>query len=123
MDLYTENILDHNENPRHWGKLEHATISAEDSNPLCGDKIYYDLKFDGDKLTNIGFYGKGCAISKAAGSMLSEYAVDKTKEELENLQKEAVLELIGIPLSPARIKCGLLGFAVLKKALTLLKLN
>ncbi len=120
---YTENILDHNQHPRNWGTLTNPTIATEENNPLCGDKIHYDLKFKGEKLVEIGFSGKGCAISKGAGSILSEWAVGKTKKELEKLDTKDIYEMIGIELSPARAKCGMLGFAVLKKALTLIKIE
>jgi nitrogen fixation NifU-like protein len=124
MDLYTENILDHHENPRHYGKLEHATISADDKNPLCGDELHFDLQFDEhDTLADIAFQGKGCAISQAAASILAEHAVGKTKKQLEEMTKEEILAMIGVPLSVARVKCGLLGFYVVKKALTLNKLS
>lgn len=123
MDLYTENILDHNQNPRHYGRLKDAEVSAEDVNPLCGDKIHFDLKFKKNKLTEIRFTSHGCAISKAAASMLAEYGVGKTKKELDKTEKEKILKLIGIPLGIARIKCGLLGFYVLKKALTMIKIK
>lgn len=123
MDLYTENILDHYQNPRHYGTLKKPTISAEDVNPLCGDKIHYDLEFQGNALTAIGFTAEGCAISKAAASMLSEWALEKTQQAVEKLEKEDVFKMIGLTLSPARVKCGLLGYIVFKKALTLLKIK
>ena len=122
-DLYAENILDHNENPRNWGNLTKPTISTNEANPLCGDKIFMDLKFENDKLAKIAFNGQGCAISKAAASMLTEYVTGKTRNELEQITQKDVLEMIGIPLSMARVKCGLLGFYVLKKAITLLKIQ
>lgn len=123
MNLYTENILDHNENPRHYGRLKDAEISAEDVNPLCGDKIHFDLKFEKGKLAEIGFIAEGCAISKAGASMLAEFTIGKNKKELDKIQKEKILKLIGIPLGIARIKCGLLGFYVLKKALAMIKIK
>lgn len=123
MDIYTENILDHNKNPRHYGRLKDAEVTAEDVNPLCGDKIHFDLKFKKGRLIKIGFTAEGCAISKAGASMLAELALGKTKHELDKLQKEKLLDLIGIPLGIARIKCGLLGFYVLKKALTMIKMK
>lgn len=124
MDLYSENILDYYKNPRNKGVLEDATIWAEDSNPLCGDKIRIDLKIGpGNKITEIRFNSQGCAISQASASMLTELVHGKTCEEAAKIQNEDVYKMLGVPLSAVRVKCGLLGLAVLKKALALYKID
>ena len=87
MDLYTENIIDHYENPRNWGKIENSTMSVDEVNPLCGDQLHFDLQFENTKLTDIKFHGQGCAISKASASMLTEIAKGKEKSELEAISR------------------------------------
>lgn len=124
MDLYSENILDHYQNPRNFKTLEKPDISAEDANPLCGDKIRIDIKIDKKgTITNIGFSGEGCAISQASTSMLTEHILGKPFADIEKLANEDVYTMLGIELSPARVKCALLGLIVLKKAFTLSKYN
>lgn len=119
MDLYAENILDHFQNPRHKGALTHATISTDDANPSCGDKLSLQLNVEDSRIKEIGFDGSGCAISQAAMSMLSEEILGKSLEEAEKFSKDKVYELLGVPISPARVKCALLGYTLLKKALIL----
>jgi len=113
-DLYREHILDHYRNPRNHGTLDPNDGSFEDTNPLCGDRIRIDLRFDGDRIADIKFSGRGCAISQAATSMLTEMVAGKTIEDVKELSKDDLLDEIGIPISPARIKCALLGLKVLK---------
>jgi nitrogen fixation NifU-like protein len=114
-DLYRENILDHYQNPRNYGTLEGPDISYEDDNPLCGDVIRLDLKLDDDsRIVQASFTGEGCAISQASASMLTEEIIGKTLEEVKQIGKEDVLELLGIQLGPVRIKCALLSLKVLK---------
>lgn len=116
-DLYQEEILDHYRNPRNYGSLEQADASYEDSNPLCGDVVTMDFEFDGDRIAEVRFHGSGCAISQAATSMLTELIAGKTKQEAHAITKDDVLEEIGVPLSPARVKCALLGYKVMQAAL------
>jgi nitrogen fixation NifU-like protein len=115
-DFYKEYILDHYRNPRNFGHLEHADVSAEDLNPLCGDKIRVELKLNDGKIEDVRFSGKGCAISQASMSMLTESLRGRPLEEVARLPKEAVLENVGIGISPARMKCAMLGLKVLKTA-------
>src|ERR1700751_2298814 len=111
MDYYREYILDHYRNPRNYGKLEHPDAHAEDSNPLCGDQLAIDLQVEGDRVTAVRFQGRGCAISQATASMLSEMIEGKTVEEVVQLGKDDVLDTLGISISPARTK---LAFSYLR---------
>jgi nitrogen fixation NifU-like protein len=118
-DMYQENILDHYQNPRNLGKLEAFDLSAKEHNPLCGDSIELFLKLDKDqRVAEVKFQGQGCAISQSAISMLTEELKGKHLRELEALAtKEHVFELLGVPISHARIKCALLSMDVLLLAL------
>jgi nitrogen fixation NifU-like protein len=114
-DLYRENILDHYQNPRNYGTLDHPDITYQDDNPLCGDVIRIDLKLDqDDRITEVAFSGEGCAISQASASMLTEEILGKTLDEVRQLSKDDILEMLGIQLGPVRIKCALLSLKVLK---------
>jgi nitrogen fixation NifU-like protein len=114
-DLYRENILDHYQNPRHYGTLDDPDISYQDDNPLCGDVIRIDLKVDDqERITEVAFSGEGCAISQASASMLTEEILGKTLDEVKALGKEDILEMLGIQLGPVRLKCALLSLKVLK---------
>lgn len=115
-DIYRELILDYYRNPRNFGKLEKFDIDAHDTNPLCGDEIEMQIKVgDGQKIEEIKFTGKGCAISQASASMLTELAKGKQLEWAKEVSKEDVFKLLGNPdLGPSRVKCALLGMKVLK---------
>jgi nitrogen fixation protein NifU and related proteins len=116
-DFYKEYILDHYRNPRNFGHLEHPTAKAEDLNPLCGDKIAMELLVGDDgKIADVRFSGKGCAISQASASMLTESLKGKTLEEVAQLSHDVVLENVGIGISPTRMKCAMLGLKVAKSA-------
>jgi nitrogen fixation NifU-like protein len=117
-DFYRENILDHYKNPRNNGHLDHPTASAEGVNPLCGDELAVELEVDGGVVTDIRYNGRGCAISQAAASMLSDVVKGKRVEDLAGIGKEDVLEELGIPLTPIRLKCAMLSVGVLKVALS-----
>lgn len=113
--MYQEQILDHYQNPRNHGTLdEPVTIRREEYNPLCGDRLVLEMRVVDDKVEAVRFRGHGCAISQAAMSMLSEEIVGKSVDELKQLQKQDVLDLLGIPLSPARLKCALLSLKAVK---------
>jgi nitrogen fixation NifU-like protein len=117
--MYREVILDHYKNPHGHGLIEGADAQAEGMNPLCGDEVTVSVKFaaDGETIEQVGFEGRGCAISQAATSMLTDLVKGRTATDVATLEKEALLEEIGIPLTPVRIKCAILGLGVLKVAL------
>jgi nitrogen fixation NifU-like protein len=117
--LYREVILDHYRNPRGHGELEGADAHADGQNPLCGDEVSIYVAFgeDGDTIDEIKFSGRGCAISQAATSMLTEMVKGRSANEVATLPRDELLEEIGIPLTPIRLKCALLGLGTLKVAL------
>jgi nitrogen fixation protein NifU and related proteins len=114
-DIYREIILDHYRNPRNKGKLEDADVVIHDSNPLCGDQIDIYLKVKDGNIEDIKFDGRGCAISQASASMLTEMIINKPLTNAKDISKDDILENIGLTnLGPARIKCALLSLKVLK---------
>lgn len=117
--MYREVILDHYKNPRGHGVMEGADAQAEGLNPLCGDEvtIYVQFEEDGETIDEVKFSGRGCAISQASTSMLMEMVKGRKADDVAALPKEELLEEIGIPLTPIRLKCALLGLGVLKVAL------
>jgi nitrogen fixation NifU-like protein len=115
-DFYKDFILDHYRNPRNFGRLENPDATAEDLNPLCGDQIRVDLKVEDGKVADIRFAGKGCAISLASMSMLSETLRGMPLEDVARLPVERIVENVGIGISPARMKCATLGLKVLRSA-------
>jgi nitrogen fixation NifU-like protein len=115
-DIYKDIILDYYRNPRNFGDLPEPDVRAKDTNPLCGDIIEMQLKIDDGKVSDIRFKGKGCAISQASASMLTEVVKGKTFDEIKTMGKADVLDLLGIDPGPTRIKCALLGLKVLKLA-------
>ena len=118
-DLYREDILDHYEHPHHHGTLADADISIGDNNPSCGDRISIDVKLTPDRarIADIAFSGDGCVISQAATSMLMEAVIGQSVEQVQQLDRNAVLGLLGVPLTPTRIKCAMLGLKVLQAGL------
>jgi nitrogen fixation protein NifU and related proteins len=115
-DFYRDYILDHYRSPRNFGTLEQPDVSAEDVNPLCGDQIRVELKLDDGRISDVRFSGKGCAISQASTSMLLESVKGMKLADVAKLSKDAVLENVGIGISPTRMKCAMLGLRVLKSA-------
>jgi nitrogen fixation NifU-like protein len=116
-DFYRDFILDHYRNPRNFGTLEDRTATAEDLNPLCGDTIRMDLRVDdAGVVEDVRFSGKGCAISQASASMLTEEIKGMKLEDVAKLTKDVVLDNVGIGISPTRMKCATLGLRVLKSA-------
>ncbi len=115
-DFYREEILEHYTHPHHYGVLDDPDITHEEDNPLCGDRIRFDLKLeeDGQTIKDVGFSAVGCAISKASASMLSDLLVGRSLEEVKELTKEDVLDELGIDLGPVRLKCALLPLKVVK---------
>jgi nitrogen fixation NifU-like protein len=116
-DFYRENILDHYRNPRNSGHLESPSASAEGVNPLCGDELSVELEIDDDVVRDVRFNGRGCAISQAAASMISDVVKGKTVAEVAALGRDDILDELGIPLTPIRLKCAMLSVSVLKVAL------
>jgi nitrogen fixation NifU-like protein len=116
MSLYSELILEHSKYPSNYGTLEHPTHSHEEHNPLCGDRIRIDLTITDGVIQEIRFSGQGCAISQAAASLLTEEVAGKTLETARALNKDDMLDLIGIPLqrNPVRLKCALLALKAFK---------
>jgi len=112
--LYREAILDHYRNPRNRGTLDPSDFTYEDVNPLCGDEIRIDVRTDGERVTDVRFSGRGCAISQAAASMLMEMVEGQPLDEVKAISREDLLEELGVPISPARMKCAMLGLKVLK---------
>ena len=115
--LYREVILDHYKNPRGHGVIEGADAEAEGQNPLCGDEVAIFVALDGDKIEDVRFRGRGCAISQAATSMLVEMVRGRSVDEVASMPRDELLDEVGIPLTPVRLKCALLGLGVLKVAL------
>ncbi len=115
-DFYREEILEHYTHPHNYGVLEEPDISHEEHNPLCGDRVRFDIRLDGDGQTvkDVRFSGVGCAISKAAASMLTDLILGKTLDEIKALTREDVLDELGIDLGPVRLKCALLPLKVVK---------
>lgn len=114
-DLYREIIIERYKTPQFKGELDPHDITFEDDNPLCGDHIRVDLRLDeNDRVTEAAFSGQGCAISQASADLLMESVINKSLDEIQALNREDVLDLLGIELGPVRLKCALLSLKVLK---------
>ena len=117
-DIYHEMIVDYSRNPVNYGEIEDHDVTFHDANPLCGDSIDIDMKIDDNKVTDIKFHGKGCAICMACSSVLTEITKGKSLEDVRNIEKNDVLSELGLEhLQAVRIKCALLSLKVLKSAL------
>lgn len=116
-DIYREIILDHFRNPRNRGTLDPHDFTYADVNPLCGDEIRIDVRVENDRVKEIAFSGRGCAVSQASASILTEMVEGLPLDEVKAITKDDLLEEIGIPVSPARLKCALLSLKVLKAGL------
>ena len=116
-ELYRDQILEHYKRPHNFGRLDEYDLDFEDTNPFCGDEQHVFIALDAEgRVSEVSFEGKGCAISTAATSMLTEELAGKTREELLRLERDFVLELLGIEISATRMKCALLGLKVVKSA-------
>jgi nitrogen fixation protein NifU and related proteins len=117
-DIYREIILDYYRNPRNYGKIQNPDVAQKDSNPLCGDELEMHLNIRDNKVADVKFTGKGCAISQASASMLTELIMGKDFDYVKKLSKEDIFDNLGLhELGPARIKCALLSLKVLKSGL------
>ena len=116
-DLYRDYILEHYRRPHNFGAIENATATQEGANPLCGDRITMQLRVSGEQIAAVGFTGRGCAISQASASLLTDEIKGKPVESAAGMQASDVLDLLGIDISPARMKCALLSHETLQGAL------
>jgi nitrogen fixation NifU-like protein len=120
FSMYQENILDHYENPYHRGTMAHPMLEFRDLNPLCGDEVRIQARLDAQQhLSEVCFEGQGCVISMAAASMLMEAIDGKPLAEVKAMDRQAMLDLLGIPLTAMRVKCAMLALRTLEKAITL----
>ena len=113
-ELGMELLLDHYQDPRNYGHLENPDIVHEEGNPSCGDQLRFELKLADGRIEDVRFTGKGCAISQAAASMLTERIKGRPLEEVKAIDKDEVLEMLGIEISPMRLKCALLPLKIVK---------
>ena len=115
--MYRENILDHYKNPHNHGTIENAEIKFTENNPLCGDVITVNLKLNDHKVEDVKFSGRGCAISQSAASMLTDEIKGKSLQEIKNIDREKMVELLGIDVGPVRTKCAVLGLVAIKNGI------
>lgn len=119
MDLYADQIIDHSKHPRHAGSIRDASVVHEEANISCGDRVRLEVRVENGTVADVGWLGTGCAISQAGMSLLSEYAIGKTVDQLLALKKPDVLAILGVPVSERRMKCALLGLHTLLNTLRL----
>lgn len=118
VNMYQENILDHYKHPRNFGELPAATAKAHSANPLCGDELDFSLVFDGnDHVAEVKFSGRGCTITMASASMLSERLKGMSRGAVEHLSNDEALQLLGVPINPARLKCATLALETVQQAI------
>jgi nitrogen fixation protein NifU and related proteins len=115
--MYRENILDHYKNPHNKGNLEDAEIKFTENNPVCGDVITINLKLDDNKVSDVKFQGNGCAISQAAASMLTDEIKGKTLDEVKDLKREDVTQMLGIEIGIVRTKCATLSLVAVRNGI------
>jgi nitrogen fixation protein NifU and related proteins len=117
-DMYREHILDHYKHPRNFGVVKDATVDHEANNPLCGDQIRLTFTVNGkDEISDVKFTGRGCAISQASASLLTSRVKGKPLAEIKTIDRDQVVAMLGIPISPVRLKCALLSLAVLREGI------
>lgn len=115
--IYRENIIDHFQSPRNHGEMQNPDVKHKEFNPLCGDQIEMSLKITDGIIIEIKFIGKGCAISQASTSMLTEFVKNKPLYDAERISKDEIVAMLNIPISPVRLKCALLGLDTLQNAI------
>ncbi|MBL7056178.1 SUF system NifU family Fe-S cluster assembly protein [Candidatus Woesearchaeota archaeon] len=115
--MYREHIMDHYKNPHNKGTLDDADLTRTEKNPLCGDVITISLKLENKKVSEVKFEGRGCAISQAAASMITDEVKGKNVDEIENMTREDVVNMLGIEIGPVRTKCATLGLVAVKEAI------
>lgn len=115
LDMYAEEILDHYRSPKNFGRLDKPDVKVRELNPLCGDQYEFQVKVSDGKITEVKFNGDGCAISTASASMLSEFIKGKKISELKKMEQRDLLSMLKIEVSPARLKCAMLAFDIVKK--------
>lgn len=114
-DMYRQQILDHYKSPHNYGELDDPTFTHVGENPMCGDSIEIDIRLDDPKagedavVTDVAFRGDGCAISQASASMLTDELPGMSVAEIESLDRDDMIELLGVDISPMRIKCAVLA--------------
>jgi nitrogen fixation NifU-like protein len=116
-DMYRQEMIEVYKNPEHKGELKNATVSCTEFSPTCGDKITVQLKISNDKIEDAKFSGSGCVISVVTSDMLVEKIIGMNIEDVKSMTSQEVLDMLKINLSPARIKCALVCFAAIKKAI------
>lgn len=121
MDIYAEQILDHYRHPHRKTALQTPTVTHEEINTACGDRVTLQLTLESDRVTDVGWLGDGCAVSQAGMSLLSEELMGKSMEELERLTKQDIEQLLSVPIGPRRAKCAFLGLHTLKNTLRALR--
>lgn len=115
--MYRQDILDHYKNPEHFGHLDPHTLSHRGENPLCGDSLEVTLNLEGEAVTEARFKGQGCAIAQAATDILLAHIIDKGADEVLAMDDDAMVELLGIEVSPMRLKCAILGLLIVQDGL------
>lgn len=117
MNLYQQELMDHYRYPRNQGILEHPSFSTEGLNPSCGDQVSFQGIIENDLVKQLKFQGKGCVISQAAASLLSQKGVGQSLDTIVSWDKDIMLSLVGIPLGPTRLRCALLCLEALQKGI------
>lgn len=117
QQIYKENILDHYRSPHHKGILPHATLTHTENNPLCGDVVTMSLVIKNNQITDVKFDGRGCTISQASASMLTEKISGLSLDAVKNITRDEIMEMIGVPLGPVRSRCALLALRTVMKGL------
>ena len=116
--IYQGKVLDHAMNPRNRGILEPADYSYEDAGSVCGDEVRIDIRVNGDRIAEVAFSGRGCAVSQASASVLTELIATMTLDDVEALTEDDLLAALGVPLTPARLECALLSLTVLRAGMS-----